>query len=267
MFNRVRQSVLDSTYRQQVPWENSSALELFYLAEPVHASWRVDSVDDLILIKIRDVPVLESSVSSDQWILSPFELLKPGANKFEILVYNDKTYRSHNPLLPKEGWRYSVRLKLEQQQERTFTCGEDPPSDSHWGTMFVVQSGTINVDPDGGPVSLNISSCGATGTPRSQIVRDWRKDIDWSSRDTGSPDCPGEYVGLASVCLINGNRKCLISRAVTAANSQQCAQALRLAVVSQCHNPAAFHAIEEAGESVVCTYLRSLPAFTPGGNQ
>jgi hypothetical protein len=199
--------------------------------------------------------------------LSPFELLKPGANPIEILVYNDKTYRSHNPLLPKEGWKYSVRLKLGEQPERVFTCGEDPPSNNHWGSMFLVQSGTINVDPDSGAVNLSISPCGASVSRGSQVVRDWRKDIDWSSQNTGSPNCPGEYVGLATVCLLNGNRKCLIREAIAAAKDRQCPLASRLAIVSQCHNPEASHAIAEAGESAVCTYLQTLSEATAGGNQ
>ena len=47
-FNEVRKSLLQDTNALQIPWENSSALDSIYLAEPVHAEWRIDEVDDLL---------------------------------------------------------------------------------------------------------------------------------------------------------------------------------------------------------------------------
>jgi uncharacterized membrane protein len=84
----------------------------------------------------------------------------------------------------------------------------------------------------------------------------WQKDLDWSISNSdagGSTDCPLDYP--YPECVISGGRACLMRHAKQSAHDHDCANALRVALVTQCHNRGAANGIAAAGESQVCQYL------------
>jgi hypothetical protein len=78
----------------------------------------------------------------------------------------------------------------------------------------------------------------------------------WCTGDSGPPVCGGQYVAIAPQCLVAGARSCLMRRARDAAAADDCALAIRLARICQCHNPVVRDALEEA---LVCNWLRTQP--------
>jgi hypothetical protein len=89
--------------------------------------------------------------------------------------------------------------------------------------------------------------------------RIWQADIDWSIQDTGTVECPSEFAKFqnARVCLSGGGRKCLMQGAIDSAKHGDYKTAFEMAIVSQCHNPAAVETITSAGPQAVGDYLRS----------
>jgi hypothetical protein len=259
-FDEVRKTLLQASNKLQIPWENSSALDSIYLAEPVHAEWRIDEVDDLVGIRVSHSPILERTEPSD-WVTTSPELLRPGSNRFEIFVYNDKTYRKHDAIVEKkrEGWKYSVRLRINGKEEITFSSHEDEPPLERWGHMFTVRCGSIDVNPRSGEVSVLDSGC--TPEPsQTASPSQWQNDIDWCTTDTGLVDCPEQYRDTENVkCLESGGRKCLLENAIHLAKENKCNKALEMAITCQCHNKSAAMGIEGAGETAVCDYLAKKP--------
>jgi hypothetical protein len=86
---------------------------------------------------------------------------------------------------------------------------------------------------------------------------DWQKHIDWSIGNTGAPDCPDQYAQTEGHCLAEGNRSCMMRRAIDSAKHNNCSYAMRLTLITQCHNAGAQQAIGGAGEPAVCQYLKS----------
>lgn len=86
---------------------------------------------------------------------------------------------------------------------------------------------------------------------------DWQLHIDWAIQDTGAPDCPAQYdeVGAAD-CLAHGNRSCLMQRAIAIAKNNNFQVAMRLTLITQCHNQQAQQAIVNAGPNAVGDYLK-----------
>jgi len=82
--------------------------------------------------------------------------------------------------------------------------------------------------------------------------------IDWSIRNTdagGSTDCPALYTDPG--CVLHGGRACLMSQAINTAQANGCSEALKITLVTQCHNPEARQAILAAGDENVCAYLKA----------
>jgi len=86
---------------------------------------------------------------------------------------------------------------------------------------------------------------------------EWQSNIDWSIGNTGAPDCVNQYLATEPRCLTEGNRSCLMRRAIESAKSENCSYAMRLTLITQCHNGHAQQTIGAAGEAAVCGYLRS----------
>ncbi len=84
-----------------------------------------------------------------------------------------------------------------------------------------------------------------------------RGNIDWSIGNTGAPDCPDQYVATEPKCLGEGNRSCLMRRAIDSAKHNNDSYAKRLSLITQCHNGNAQKSIGRASEKAVGDYLRT----------
>jgi TPR repeat protein len=96
---------------------------------------------------------------------------------------------------------------------------------------------------------------------------EWQQDILWSVRNSdagGSIDCPNEYVPVARECIVVGGRSCLMRKAIDAANVNHQAEAVRLSLITQCHNPAAADQIRNLGPQALTAYLTSTAAESMG---
>jgi hypothetical protein len=85
----------------------------------------------------------------------------------------------------------------------------------------------------------------------------WQQDIDWSIGDSGAPDCIDQYLATLPECLTSGNRSCMMRHAIQAAKDGNCQWAMRLTLITQCHNAGAAQGIAHAGEQAVCAYLKT----------
>lgn len=90
---------------------------------------------------------------------------------------------------------------------------------------------------------------------------DWQKHIDWSignhTTDPGETNCVEQYVATEPACITGGGRACLMLRAIESAKANNCNYAMRLTLITQCHNGGAQQAIGAAGQDAVCGYLKS----------
>ena len=94
---------------------------------------------------------------------------------------------------------------------------------------------------------------------QAQNKEGWKIGVDWARGDTGAADCPQLYVATYPECLWNGrNRACLMEKAIASAKANDCANAFRLTVITQCHNGAASTELGGAGEAAVCQYEKGL---------
>jgi hypothetical protein len=85
---------------------------------------------------------------------------------------------------------------------------------------------------------------------------EWQNHIDWSIGYTGAPDCPDQYARTEPHCLAEGNRSCLMRRAIQSAKRNNCSYAMRLTLITQCHNPSAQQALVRGGVFPICQYLK-----------
>jgi hypothetical protein len=104
--------------------------------------------------------------------------------------------------------------------------------------------------------------CIASFTPRVSADKpDWQKHIDWAignhTTDPGETNCVEQYVATEPACITGGGRACLMARAIDSARHNNCSYAMRLTLITQCHNQGAQQAIGEAGESAVCGYEKT----------
>lgn len=83
-----------------------------------------------------------------------------------------------------------------------------------------------------------------------------QKNLDWSIGNTGAPDCPLEYAAYPECLLPGSGRACLMQKAIASAKENDCSNAFRLSLITQCHNPEAQKSIAAAGAEAVCSYLR-----------
>lgn len=86
---------------------------------------------------------------------------------------------------------------------------------------------------------------------------DWQKGIDWAVGNTGEPNCKEEYVKTEPKCLVEGNRSCLMARAIDSAKHDNYAYAMRLTLITQCHNGGAQKQLGEAGQKAIGDYLKT----------
>jgi uncharacterized membrane protein len=109
----------------------------------------------------------------------------------------------------------------------------------------------IDADAEGANWEVTCNDCPApTGKP------EWQRHLDWSIHNHdagGSTDCPLDY--RYPGCVINGGRACLMTHAIESAHAHDCANAFRLALITQCHNSEAAQTIQAAGQNEVCNYL------------
>lgn len=90
------------------------------------------------------------------------------------------------------------------------------------------------------------------------LANDWRNDVNWSIGNETGPDrldCPDQYVATEARCSAEGGRACLMKRAIESAKAKNCSYAMRLTLVTQCHNSGAQQRLGGAGEKTVCEYL------------
>ncbi len=86
----------------------------------------------------------------------------------------------------------------------------------------------------------------------------WEQHLDWcSSNGDAGPHvyCEADYAATYPGCLLSGGRSCLMQKARSSARAGDCANAMRLASLCQCHNNVAQRAIGLAGIDEVCRYL------------
>jgi len=110
----------------------------------------------------------------------------------------------------------------------------------------------------GGLLMLTIS----TALPGvAQRKPDWQSDIDWSignhTTDPGETNCQDQYAATEPACIVGGGRQCLMVRAIDSAKANNCAYAMRLTLITQCHNGQAQQGIGGAGQQAVCAYLKT----------
>ena len=90
---------------------------------------------------------------------------------------------------------------------------------------------------------------------------DWQIHIDWAignhTTDPGETNCPEQYVATEPACITGGGRACLMVRAIDSAKHNNCSYAMRLTLITQCHNQGAQQALGEAGLQAVCDYEKT----------
>jgi Protein of unknown function (DUF1036) len=98
----------------------------------------------------------------------------------------------------------------------------------------------------------------------------WQSDLEWSKGNTGvwgETNCVDEYVATYPKCAASGGRSCLMAIAEQSARDNDCANTMKLALITQCHNDAATQRIQTAGLFQVCQYLgppqRQAPTSPP----
>lgn len=112
--------------------------------------------------------------------------------------------------------------------------------------------------PDGRKYGKNsIEQLSASSSQRP----DWQIHIDWAvanvTSDPGETNCVDKYLATEPSCVMDGGRSCLMQKAIKSAKAGDCSRAIRLTLITQCHNQAAQQAILEAGESAMCAYLKA----------
>src|SRR6266496_5906326 len=79
----------------------------------------------------------------------------------------------------------------------------------------------------------------------------WQSHIDWSignhTTDPGETNCPDQYAATEPACIVGGGRQCLMVRAIDSAKANNCSYAMRLTLITQCHNGQAQQEIGGAG--------------------
>lgn len=90
---------------------------------------------------------------------------------------------------------------------------------------------------------------------------DWQKHIDWAianhTSDPGETNCPEQYAATEAACITGGGRACLMVRAIDSAKHNNCGYAMRLTLITQCHNQTAQRSLGEAGQQAVCDYEKT----------
>jgi hypothetical protein len=89
----------------------------------------------------------------------------------------------------------------------------------------------------------------------------WQNHIDWSignhTTDPGETNCPDQYAATEPACILGGGRACLMARAIDSAKANNYAYAMRLTLITQCHNGGAQQEIAAAGQRAVGDYLKT----------
>ena len=88
----------------------------------------------------------------------------------------------------------------------------------------------------------------------------WQDNINWSIGNSTGADqvnCPDQYLATEPAALTSGGRAALMRRAIESAKANNCDYAMRLTLITQCHNAAAQQEIAAAGQQAVCDYLKT----------
>ena len=88
---------------------------------------------------------------------------------------------------------------------------------------------------------------------------EWQQHLDWSIGNRTGPDqlnCPEQYTATYPECIAGGGRACLMEKAIQSAKDNDFNNAMRLSLITQCHNQGAQKAIGAAGKTQVGNYLR-----------
>ena len=90
---------------------------------------------------------------------------------------------------------------------------------------------------------------------------EWQGAIDWAignhTVDPGETNCVEQYVATEPACIRDGGRACLMTRAIDSAKHNNCSYAMRLTLITQCHNQRAQQTLAEAGQQAVCDYEKT----------
>ena len=98
----------------------------------------------------------------------------------------------------------------------------------------------------------------APSPPPPPLPADARASVDWSLGNSTGPDrlnCPQDYTEIPA-CVVQGGRACYARHAVDRAKAGDCRGAIRLMLVTQCHNGGA-QTVIGANPEAVCTYMKT----------
>jgi hypothetical protein len=96
---------------------------------------------------------------------------------------------------------------------------------------------------------------------------EWQRHLEWAAATNDGPDhlgCAEHYADLAPRCVQGGGRACVMCLAIEAAKNHDDDRAFRLALITECHDPAAVQSLAEAGHETVAEYLRTRKASKKG---
>jgi hypothetical protein len=176
-FMRVRNKVQDNTAKGQTPWETTSQMVDFAFSSPAELGITIQDGDDEVIVFSNGQAVLWSR---DGRATRPIRL-HTGDNVVEVYVHNDKSHRDDKSWLPREGWKFDVRLQIVPENQSPPTpisaeilcsdvlpqivpenqspptpisaevfCGaEDPPANERWGATFLAAAARVNVSEKG----------------------------------------------------------------------------------------------------------------------
>jgi hypothetical protein len=89
----------------------------------------------------------------------------------------------------------------------------------------------------------------------------WQEAIDWAignhTADPGETNCVEQYMYTEPACITGGGRACLMTHAIDSAKHNNCSYAMRLTLITQCHNQRAQQTLAEAGQQAVCEYEKT----------
>jgi hypothetical protein len=136
---------------ERMSWLEGNPGDVF-LRDPVVANLHILDGDDQVLVLVNGAHEV-SWPDHTQKDLRPL----PGDNPVVIEVYNQHTFRNHNPFLPPEGWHYRLQIcSPTGAQIDDIKDLEDPPKKDgpHHGKMFTAGRFTLHLDPDTSTLSV-----------------------------------------------------------------------------------------------------------------
>jgi hypothetical protein len=224
------------------PWMEGSLSRDLRLSPPAEVIVRIDDADDDAIVRINGRDRLSYLMDGNNDVRVELE---PGTNEVEISVWNKRSFTTELLSHRMEGWRYAARILPIGGSNALWSRkdGEDVPgSTRRFGRLFPVASVRLDVNPEGGAVTV-----GSTATLWNTTVatcadvpaanRDWKAGLDRCRNDSaaqGSVDCPERYLAVAPECFLAGGRQCLMKKAAAAAAAGNATKAYNLALLCHC---------------------------------